>query len=375
MEKIVYILKIICYFIFVFIMYQSAKRYRYKQLKSNANHKYRDIERISIICIFILAIIMGGYSLICGQIPYGGDRGNYATRFSSDIHKEFVKNNSLGLYYLQEFLHIFSYKPELLFFVVPFLYLFITLVAYRMCEDVEPLAILLMGLSLYCLFGFYMFKQCMAIAFIAVSFVAFTKKKKLLFIGSIFLALCFHESSWIVIPLYIASIGSKNKFIRIVEYILIIVCVIFFSQINQILIQLTSFIPGMDKQISGYLDESGGMEGDLNVLTAFKGLPYYIITIVGFLKREQLKEKIKNYDTYMIFSVFASATTVLSSFMYWMWRFGAYCYFPIFVFASLIHRELEDNKEKVYFKYILVVIFFTLVLKQLSQYYFYYGGF
>ncbi len=368
MEQIIYCLKIVLYFVIVFFSYYLMK---------NSNEKYKKGERskrISIIIISIICTAFGGYSLICGS-PIAFDRYNYALRFSDDIYLSAVKSNSLGLYYIELFLHIFSHKEELLFFAIPFLYIFITLFAYRKSNDIEPLAILFLLLSSYGLFGFYLFKQCIAISLIAISFVAYTNKKKMLFIISIVLAICFHESSWIVIPLYIASMSSGNKIFRVMSYLLIIICAIFFAQLNQALVQFANLIPGVEQQVSIYLNNEGGIEETTNILTVIKGVPFYIITIFGFLKRPILKNKIKNYDVYMLFSAFTCLATILSGFMYWMWRFGAFCYFPILVFASLIHRELKNQKEKVYFKYCIIFTLFGLTLKLLIQYYFKYGGF
>lgn len=367
MEELIYILKIIFYFIFVFAMYRMALN----SSKYNKNQKLR----ISIICIIIFCCIMGYYSIICGKYPYASDRKNFAFRFASDIFSSTVKQESLGLYWIESFLHIFTYEPKVLFFVCSFLYLFLTLVAYNLYDDAEPFAILMIGLSPFLTYGFYMLKQAIAVALIAIAFAAYSKNKKFLFVISTLLAICFHESAWLIVVVYLAFTLTKNKFLKMLEYFILIVFLVFFEDINGLIIRTISIvIPNIGNQLSYYLDDSGNMIGSSNFLTILKGLPFYFITAFAFLKRKSLIDKIKNYDNYIFLCIFASFTFLLSSFMYWMFRFGLYCYFPIFIFSSLILRELQDSKDRNLFGLGLCVSFFYLTLRLWIQYYFIYGG-
>ena len=373
MEEIIYILKIIYYFIFVFLLYECVKVREKKQNEIVATNG-KTIRRISISCMTLFSIILGHYSIICGKIPYVSDRLSYVVRFISDSYAKMHPTNSIGLVVIEKFLHIFTYNPSALFFFSSFIFLFITLYAYKRYEEASSMAILLMGLSNYCIYSFYLLKQAPAMAFAALSFAEYSKNNKKLAIIYLIIAICFHESAIILIPLYLALMGSKSKLIKIAEYIFLICIVIFFEKINQNLVSLFSYIPGMSSQLNVYLNEAGGINIATNILTVFKGIPFYIITLVAAIKRKNLKEKIKNYDKYLLISTFASLVTILSSYMYWMYRFAAYCYFPTFIFASLIYKSMDSNKNKSTFKFILCFTFFIVTLRLLIQYYFIYGG-
>lgn len=371
MQYIEYILKIILYFVYAFTIYSYLKRYS----KKNANNYDKKKKRISFFMIIIFSILLGLYSIICGHNPPVSDRGHYSLMFVNDGYIKVIKADSLGLYWIYTFLHLFTHSKEVLFFFITFLYIFLILIAYLFFDDVEPFAILLFFLSECGYYGFIAFKQCIAIALIAISFVAFMKKKKVLFVLSMALAICFHEASWIMVPLYIAAIGSKSKIIRSSEYIFLLFFAILFNKINPLLISIFNNIPGLGEQLVGYLNDSGGIETSINYLTFIKGMPFYIITFYAFLKRKKLKDKIYKYDTYLLFSTFSSICSITSIYMYWMWRFSAPCYLPTFVFTSLIYREMDNEKEKRDFKLLLIVVLFALALKALIQYYFKYGGF
>lgn len=374
-NQMLYILKIIYYFVFIFVTYFVIIKRKNDIEKEGLSIEQKDKKRrIGIIAIIFLCLVIGYYGIICGPNPPKLDRYNYAYRFERESQAEIVKQNSIGLYYIESFLHLFTYNADILFFAMAFIYYFLTFKAYNSYEKAEPLAILLLLLSSYGLFGFYMLKQCMAIVLIAISFAFFFKNKKLYCIIYVILALLFHESAWIVVPLYATLFGSKSKWVRILLYGVLIISLVFFNQISANLIKVFSFIPQVEGQVSDYLNEEGGIEATNNILTILKGLPYYIITYVGFIKRKKLVDKIDNYDKFLMLSTFCSIATMMSYYMYWMWRFAAYTYFPVFIFASLIHANLEIKKEKDSFALILCGVFFALMLKLLIQYYYIYGG-
>ncbi|MBR3162061.1 MAG: EpsG family protein [Bacilli bacterium] len=367
MEEIIYVLKIIIYFILVFFLYFLTL----KSSKIDFNEK----KRVKLIIVILFCILFGFYSLICGQYPYSSDRGNFAFRFEKDMYLSYVKSESYGLFLLEKLLHLISHDPKILFFSVAFIYLFLTLLSYDRVKDKEPFALLIIGLSAYFSYGFYMLKQCIAIGFIALSFAEYSKKKIKQSIVCIFFAILFHESAWIIIPVYLAMSLNKNNFFKIMSYILLICCALFFSKINIIIINIFStIVPSLSSQMSIYLDNNGSLQENLNTMTILKGLPFYFILLFGLLNRKQLKYKIEMYDKYMFLTFFVSIATILSMFMYWMFRFATYCYFPVFIFSSLILRELENEKDRSLFSVSLILILFILTLRMWYQYYFWYGG-
>lgn len=360
-----YILKIFLYFFVIYIIY----------LFSNNSYVKKN-KKLSIFLIILFSIFMGVYSIYCGQAGFSSDRGNYALKFSNDIYSTLVYNNSVGLYYLEKVLHFFSYNPKLLYFSVTFIYYFITLLSYNNIEEATPKTLLLLGLSTYGLLGFYLFKQALAIAFISLAYSFITKDgKKLKALLCVLVAITFHESAWIVVPLYFASTFSSKGLKRYLTYFLLIICTVFFDKINTILISLFNYIPNISVQISSYLNEDGGISNQLNYATALKGIPFYIITILGIMYRKNMKDKIVNYDFYMILCFFASITSILSVNMYWMWRLGTFCYFPIFIFFSNLSRMSKKNRNTSLLFLSVYLIMFGLNLKLLIQYYFKYGGF
>lgn len=380
METLTYILKMLYYLVFALCLYSVAQRNAFvgsSDSYSGSKQSFGTIvihkKRIPIVLILLFCVVIGYYGMICGQVPIASDRRNYAVRFSNDSFSETVKASSLGLYILESFLHLFSYDPYVLFFAIPFVCLALYLFAYNDWDDLTPLAMLMLVMSACINYSFYQFKQAPALGFMALSFSAFFKRKKIPCIIYLIIAIIFHESAWVMIPLYLVMLGSKNRWVRIGEFVFLAVCVVGFASLNSIMIRLFNYIPGMSFQLQAYLNDSGAVSIDSNLATIVKGIPYYIITGVGIAQRPYLKEKINGYDKYLTLSIFGSACILISAYMYWMWRFGSYTYFPMFIFASLIHREIGKNAKV--FKYSVVLSLFFFTFRAFAQFYFLYGGY
>lgn len=374
-EELIYCFKIIFFFAIGIFLYIVAVQYQKKSIRfqlSGVTSKKRFV-RFGIFAVIICCILIGIYSTICGQVPYSSDRGNYALRFSDDIYLSGVKQASLGLYWIEIILHIFTYNPQILFFMISAVYLFLTLTAYNQYPEAEPRALLYAGVSNFFIFSFYLLKQGPAISLIAISVAAFFKKKKVLWLLTLMIAICFHESALIMIPVFFLLSGAKRQWVRIVQYILLIVCVVGFRQIAYVISStLGAWIPALGYQLGDYFKNSVDDAG--NIMTIVKGLPYYVVTFYAMLKRNVYRDRIKNYDSYLMLSFFVSVTTVMSAYMYWMWRFAAYGYFPIFIFASLLYREAKGKKDREFVGWIFGGSLFFFAVRVLFQYYFLHGG-
>lgn len=359
MEYVIYIFKIILYVFNILIMY--------KCIKTN-----KKINKFSFSSIIIISLIMGIYGIICGDLS---DRRRYGLFFSNSIYDYIIRNDSIGLYYIYKFLHLFTYNKYFLFFIIPFIYFFITLTIYNKMEEVYPLCILLLGLSNYSTFGYIAFKQCIAVALISLSWSYYLKKDTLKCIISMLLAIAFHETALIVIPIYLClSFISKSGIMRLITYIILALSVFFFKDICMILYKVLNLIPGMSIQMSGYFNNSGELQTSMNYLTIIKGAPFFIITFYAFIKKKALKDKIKNYNKHLILCVFCSISWLLSMHMYWMWRLGMYCYYPIFIFFSQIMHYQNNGQEKRVLIFIEVLLLLFILVRYLIQCYFIYGG-
>ena len=159
-------------------------------------------------------------------------------------------------------------------------------------------------------------------------------------------------------------------------YILMVLVVIFFIPFSRVAIRISgTLIPQLLTELQSYIDDTGAMKTSLNIFTTIKGLPFYLITIYGFRRRKDYIGIIQHYDKYMIMSFFVSITILLSAYMYWMWRFGTFFYFPIFVFASQLANANKDDKQDRLFSLLLMVSLGFFTLRYLWRILYIHGGF
>ena len=366
MEVAWHLLRVAIYFVIIALIYFVA-------IKSKQKGK-----KFPLLAILTVGILMGIYAIICGKYPYESDRLNFAFRYENDIYLSYTESESFGLYSLENFLHIFSYDARFLFFSVAFLYMAITLIAYRKSKNSSPLSLLILLLSGYPIYGCYMLKQCMAMAFVYLGYtVLIGDKRKWLSIPCLVIAALFHWSAWIVVPVLIMMKLSKNKFMRIILSAGMLITVVFFKQINGYIVSFASKIlpRSVMYRIGLYLDNSGSIDlGSTGLATVAKGIPFYYLVLLALEQRKKIKNVIERNDGYLVATSFVALTTVLSGFMYWIFRLGLLFYAPVSEYAAMIYHELEDPFQKKLFKIFIIFIPFILSVRLWCQYYFLYGG-
>ena len=370
MDIFVYILKITFHFIFALVMIRLSKR------DCRANLRACDgmdgfVHKLSAKTILLFCIFEAIYTLICA--PFGvylADRRIYALHFT--IYDNDA--STLGLAVVSDILWLFSNKPEYLFVAIAVLYILVTCIAYNKYEDANPTIFLLIGLSLYTTYGLYQFKQCMAAAFTALSFAYFFRNKKIPCICSLTVAILFHETALLMIPLMILLKIVKSKVGYFVASIILLSCLVFFEPANRLVIGVfAGFIPSFSARFGDYLSSSGSLLIEPNYVTALKGIPYYFIVLIGLIKRPYYHDRIKNYDKLLFISVFVSVTTMASIYMYWLWRIGELAYMVVFYFWSQL-CVCFCKKEYKQLNVLLGGTFFLLTLYQLIICYINYGG-
>lgn len=373
------VFKVCIYFMIVLITYLVVNNcYRYNRSVRMGSVVVRQSNyNITYLAIIFCSVILAIYSACITSSVYDADRAGYTYRYVNHIDSYFLKN-SYGLYILVRILWCFSDNPSWLYFTVTFISVFITLLALKISEIDDPFPYLLMGFSLYNVYSFYLFKQAPAIAFSSLAFALFLKKKKIFCLITIILAISFHETAFILIPLFVVLTGAKRKSVRVVSYIFLGVSLLFFSSASSTIVSIFfKIIPSLSTQLRIYLNDSGAIETNSNFLTIIKGLPYYLITIYALKYRKTCSTRIKNFDRYFTMSVFASVLTLMSGYMYWMWRFAAFAYFPQFVFVAQLCKETKNinPKESNLFKVCLCFLFLFFTGRYLLQVFIKNGGF
>ncbi len=371
MQQLVYLLKILLYYIVCIFAYSVLKsRRRFVFTFAGKPITQESKERSSLFWIVLVCLTFAIASVLYSRVPYASDRGNYAVRFENHYDSPWT----LGLNTIANILYLVSDDARVLFFTVSFLYMILTYVAYHKYEHITQEVFIFLGVSQYFIFSFYLLKQAPAIALAAISMAYFMKDKYVQSILCLVLAVLFHESALVLIPLYMVMYGGRNPIFRWLGYISMAVCLFGFTFASQLVVDIiTRFSPELTNQVGDYFDVANLQSGF--AVTVLKGIPYYAITLIGFIKRPLLHKGIKYYDRYLILSVFVCVMTLLSSRMYWMFRFATYMYFPMFVFLSLILKENENKKENTMIRCGIGGTLLFLSARYLYQIFFWHGGF
>lgn len=361
-----FIFKIFIYLFLGFLVYINFRNYN--------NISKVNITKVLMIKLIIISSLYGCYSIIAGSIPYGHDRKNYAYFFSKEVYSDIVKKNSIGLYYFEKILHYFTYNEIYLFFFITFFCVFLSLIAYLYYpkRNVESLICFIFSKSF--LFFFYAYKQALAISFISISIVAYFKNKRIITIFFLMLGILSHESALILVPILLILNFSKYKNFRKVLYIMLVLILFFLPIINKIISFIIVYIPILRGQLLPYLSINNKLITNNNILTVLKGIPYYFILIIVLSERNDLKNKIEEYDKKLIIIIVISFFMLFSFYMYWSFRFSLYFYLPVFIFISQIKKITRKKLIKLLIN-ISMISSVIITLRELVLIFFKYGGF
>ncbi len=291
MNELVYIIKIVYYYVFVVMMNYSASINLNIPYVFSKKSTIGKSSRVGIVWVIILGFMIGYYAIICGHDPYVSDRYNYAVRFETDGLLDSVRQQSIGLYFIYLILQYFTHDARILFFFITFLCFTVTIKAYNFFEEASKDTLLFLGLSSYIYCSFFLLKQAPAIAFSSLAFSYYLKKRKIAFVVSLFIAIAFHESAWILVLVLLLCKFSENRKMCNFLIIAIMISMIFFNPITHFLAVLFGYIPGLAEQMPAYFLETGINSGDIRYITIFKGAPYYYIFFWGYLKKKILEQE------------------------------------------------------------------------------------
>jgi hypothetical protein len=82
----------------------------------------------------------------------------------------------------------------------------------------------------------------------------------------------------------------------------------------------------------------------------------------------------RDYDKYLLCTIFVSAMVLLSAINYWFFRFSLYFYFPTFIFAYNLRQEMLMRGYGVRWYGWVFAITLLLSIKEMIQFYFLYNG-
>lgn len=359
-------------YIGIIILFALVERYTLYRDGNRIKLQSRQQYNVSIVTIILLSLLFGLYSIAITRIPYALDRAYYALTFSEN----WVNPHSVGLNLLYAILIRISSDPKILFFTVTFLCTLLVLLAHKVNHEAKLNTLVYLVLSEFFIYSFYFLKQAPAMALAAIATTLLLQEKKLLALLLLVLAILFHESALIIIPVYILILFADIPWVRRSSYILMVLVVIFFMPFTKVLVGLLEKLALESlSDLSFYFGNAGLIGEPINIPTTLKGVPFYLITLYGFRRRKEYIDRIQHYDQYMVMSVFVSITVLLSAYMYWMWRFGTFFFFPIFVFASQLASVNKDDKQDRLFSLLLMASLGFWTLRYLWRMFYLNGGF
>lgn len=357
------LLKIGLYPIIVLFAWFVIKRYEDEGQLTNERR------RIKPIFLCLISLIIGVYSMSFNQTFWWGDVVYYDAFFSAGLRFP----DSIGLNIIYSILHLFTSNTDVLLFTVAFLSSFVMLLSYRKYEEAYPISLLFLFLTPFFIETCQVnLKQGIACG-LAAFYLCYLFKRKYLQAAVFFISAClFHVTAGVILGLSfvaVKAISIRNNKLKILIFLIVICCFVFYDQIFALLQRIGQMIPVLGNKLAEYSSENGGLGLDSTGMIVLKGIPYYLISFIGILNRRRLKEFVKDYDCYLIISFLASASYLLSFRSYWMSRIIGYYWMTDLIFLGILIHRTDDVFNRRIVKYGIGLMLFVLTFRQLIQMY------
>ena len=349
-----------------------------------ANRDYRRAQKtnkpkIKILTIIIITLLFGIYNYIITKTstPTAGDRFIYIQNYTG--HRE---TPSIGLDFVITIFRHFTKDYTIFFYASTMITTFLTLIAYRISKQATPKSLLFLLCTQYITYTISVLKQSYANAFATLALVFALNnsnlKDKILCGVCVFLSILFHHTGFILIPICLLLVKQQKKRNITVYIILLTLMIIFLEPLLRYLsATLSRIIPIVSIKIDNYLFENSS-ESNLqinNLLTIVKGIPFYVITLIGFAKRKELSNKIYSYDNLLLINCLLSITYVLTIFNAWIYRFSYLFLFASGILYSKIRDTIGRKNNLALFNILTILLVLYLTIRHIILTFINYGGY
>ena len=306
-EYIEYVLRILSYFILVYVVYQTLE-IGYKQHQQDSSK-----QKVSHLYIFVVSFVIAVWA-VWNFLDGSGDHYNYAVRFER-IDDTSIHFQSYGLGLIYDFLHKFTTNSDVMFVVVIFLGNYLTFWAYRIYDKATPRSIMFLMLSEYFLYNFAAIKQFVAVGFSCLFFAYFFSGKRIWCLIWIPLAIMFHEMAYLLIPIYFVLLFQDNHYIRIGALGVFVLTFLLPPVFNRILPLIDAVIPVLGAQLRSFL--YGYYSPGTGAVTILKGVPYYLFSLMPLFHKGISKKAIANYHGGQFLTNLCTIFSLASFINYW----------------------------------------------------------
>lgn len=295
------------------------------------------------------------------SVSMGADRRNYALNFSG-----YRPTPSIGLRYVMDFVHWIGGDLQTLFYITTFVCVFITLMAYRLSKKASPYVFYLLCVTQYFLSTLVHLKQCYASALAVLFFVLMleynSKKSRLAAIVCVAFACLFHPTGYLLIPMYIIFAAEKSKRNVALYALLLLIIGLFLDRFMLwSAMLLKPAVPSLASKLLQYYGNIRDVTQEGMSYSFLKGVPYYIIVLIGLFKRRDSREKIEHYDDYLIIVGTGAFLYMVSVYNSWFGRFIYFFCFVTFTFFLQLLKTMESKEDIVLLNTAVQIslIFFT----------------
>jgi hypothetical protein len=324
-------------------------------------------QKVPWLNLVLISFLLSIYSKLLGITGDLVDRVNYVFSFLYRFPDSYPSLEALwnektepAFILLIQLIRRVTNDPDWFFFFTTFLFVGISVFVLFRISNQYVVGIALFMMSLYYFQSTYLIRQSIAVAFVNLAILSFLENRKLRYFIYVAVAGMFHSTSFIMFPIYFVFKYAETK--RIYQIIMISFAVLFIASGPL----FETVIPGLP-YVGQYivLENFKYALGDGSPATIIKGFPFYLITFLALLHRNELRDKMKQADVFILSSLLYSMSWLLTYNMYWLFRIGWFLMLPTLILVPELFKVMKDRKERMFFGCIFIVSLLFITVRQL----------
>lgn len=310
----------------------------------------------------IITILFSCYSALLGTVGLP-DRRSYMYsflvryRYYNSIRDITSSFDEFGYVLLNIMIGKITNDGFWLFFIITFITTIINLNVLTKVTKKYYFALFFYFMSLNFFNSTFLFRQSLAVAFGNLAFYYLIKEKKIRSFVLILIAITFHTSAVVLFIIYYLYVIRKSKSFNL-QFVLVLG------------FMMAVFIGGNSSLINNFAliekyNQYDVSFGGGTLFSIFKGLPFYIITIISIMNMKKYIKHLQDYRFYIGALYIYSLMWILTYNMYWFFRVGWYFMAPALVGISIIFDSVINKKEKILIGFVFYSLLLAVTIRQM----------
>jgi len=329
-------------------------------------HRFRGLPFLSAVLLLILFLVLVTFAGI-RDLSVGADTGNYRDIF---VYKQgaltltsFIGGLEPGFVIFQSIMQSVTTSFTLYLFSIATVVVGLHLKIFKTLSEHKGISIFVfIALGVY-LFFFNGARQAMAASIYGFAIFALIEKKPIKYVLITLLAVTFHRSAIIMLPMYFVLVMPFS----LKQFLLLVLFTFFFTNGLSIIMNLAPDL--VNQRYANYNNRTAG--GGVILMVVYSAMTFAFFLVRGAVDKSDLRK----YDVFLNYAIFTSLVYIMVNLFGQdvnLIRFTLYASFGFMLIWPIVLRDIPIFKSIVpwsFFIFSHLIFFYVYISKMMTPYF------